>query len=180
MAANITSVTPAGFVAWVDAQTAEEIVQVAATSFDPAGLVGAMDLVPHGITEALEASGTADTIAVVNIAIPPTVDKTKAMFVRTGFSTPSTTTTNEIDFSIKYVVLAEDSDTTAVADGEVFCACNPSAVANGYQFSNFELPAPGVGARVIELRLTRYGSTDSEGAVVNTLGIIASFTPIKE
>jgi len=177
---NISSVSPGGFVAFIDSQTAEEIVQVAATSFNPAGLTGAMDSIAHGITIALEAAGNSDTIAVVNIAIPSTVDKTEPCSVRLGWSTPSTTTGNEIDFSISYRYLGATVATNGAADGEVHSVENPTAIANEYQYATFALPAPGAGARVIQLLLTRYGSSDSESAVANSLGIIAAFTPIKQ
>lgn len=177
---NISSVSPEGFVAFIDVQTAEEIVQVAATSYNPVGIVGEMVAVAHGITVALEATGAADSIAVLNIAVPPTADKTLPASVRIGLSTPSVTVANTIDFSIQYVYLAQGSSTIGASEGEVHCICNPSAVANGYQFAAFDLPAPGVDARVIEFRITRYGSTDTETAVANILGTIAAFTPIKE
>jgi len=177
---DIDFMSPTGFYNMNQAISSEEFAQVAASSYNPVGIVGEMTVEPHGITQALEASGSSDSLAVVNIAIPPLADKTLAATVRTGWSTPSTTITNEIEFSIEYVWLSSLTDTTKVADGEIFCTCNPVAVANGYQISNFTLPAPGATARVAQLRLNRYGAADSESAVANTLGFILAFTPIKQ
>jgi hypothetical protein len=177
---DLDFISKSGFYNINQALSDEEFVQVAAATFDPVGLTGPMSVVPHGITQALEASGGSDSIAVVNIAIPPLADKTKVATVRVGWSTPSTTVANVLDLSIQYVWLEIFGPTNAVPDGEVFCACNPVGVANGYQFSSFELPAPGVATRICQLRLTRYGSSDTESAVANTMGLILAFTPIRE
>jgi hypothetical protein len=177
---NLDFVTPTGFYNYMEAALQEEFVQVAATTFNPAGLVSAMSLEPLGITQVLQATGNTDSIAVVNIAIPPLADKTKAASVRVGWSTPSTTVSNTVDFSVSYKYLAVDSDTDGAEDGNVHDVVNPSATADGYQFASFALPAPGITSRVIQIRVTRHGTTDTETADAHLLGVIAAFTPIQE
>ena len=162
------------------ALSGEEFAQVDAATFNPAGLTGPMVLEPHGISQALTAGGSTDSLATVDIAIPPLADKLSAATFRIGWSTSSVTVANTVQFEAQIAWQGVGTDTTKAADETVICNCNPSAIANGYQFAAFSFAAPGIGARIAQIRFTRIGSTDTESADTRVLGVLLAFASIKQ
>jgi hypothetical protein len=132
--------------------------------------------VARGISSALEADDNSDTIAVTNVAIPFDVDRTKTIEIRLGWS--SAGIVGVVGWSMQYQYLSVGTDTTAAADGEIFVNATVPGVVNTYTFDSFILPAPGDGPRVIKIRLTRYGSTDSSTNKAYVEGFVTSMSPL--
>lgn len=152
------------------------LVQTPASSFNPSGLTGPMVQVERGISVALEAVGNFDRIAVTDVAIPPEADKTKPIAIRVGWSSGGTT--GDVSFGLSYTYLEVGTDTTSSADGEVLVDETVPAIANSYLFTNFILPVPSADTRVLKLRLTRYGLTDTSNDSAFIEGIVTEFSHI--
>lgn len=149
------------------------LVQLPASSFNPIGGIADMTPVVYGISQALEADAAKDSIAVSIVAIPIGTDFSAEIVLRVGWSTPGVAGT--IRWGIQYVYLGVGDDPTTAADGEVIVVETVTPPSTSYEFSTFILPRPDTSKRIIKLRLTRYGTIDTNASSVFVEGIVVQF-----
>lgn len=176
MTVDITKYTKTGFVDLMNSLSNDTRVQVAASSFNPVGLVGEMTLVEHGVSAALRAPGGSDSIMAFNIAVHPRADLTQEAYILLGYSGVST---GQVDWSAKVLHVEPGLDTTSAAD-HILLASETLVTPNAYVFTIFTVPAAGINTRTFKIGITRLGLTDANNGNVHIEGALVAFNTIGE
>ena len=130
------------------------VIQHAATSINPVGIVGGASLVAYGAGVALEYSDAVTEIVCANYRLPPYADTTEPLSIRIAFT--SDTNTGNVLWRVTYSITDYDDDMSA-AGTDVDNAVTVSTTADGYVGALFALPTPSATDKVVQIRLSRIG-----------------------